>query len=129
MNQIDLNGQVAVITGGAQGLGFAMAKRTLIPAPRPAFGTATRKRWQKRSMRWAPGRRARWSISSISTSAIDANAWVEAEVDGVSILVNSAGWPAIMPALNTMTPRNGAARGRDKSQQARFTSTRSSSRR
>ncbi len=27
MNQIDLHGQVAVITGGAQGLGFAMARR------------------------------------------------------------------------------------------------------
>ena len=27
MNQIDLNGQVAVITGGAQGIGFAIAQR------------------------------------------------------------------------------------------------------
>ena len=27
MNQIDLNGQVAVITGGAQGIGFAVAQR------------------------------------------------------------------------------------------------------
>ncbi|MEI2612857.1 MAG: hypothetical protein V9G20_29790 [Candidatus Promineifilaceae bacterium] len=27
MNQIDLNGQVAVVTGGAQGLGFAIAQR------------------------------------------------------------------------------------------------------
>ena len=27
MNQIDLNCQVAVITGGAQGIGFAIAKR------------------------------------------------------------------------------------------------------
>jgi NAD(P)-dependent dehydrogenase (short-subunit alcohol dehydrogenase family) len=27
MNQIDLNGQVAVITGGAQGIGFAIARR------------------------------------------------------------------------------------------------------
>ncbi|MEQ9570741.1 MAG: SDR family NAD(P)-dependent oxidoreductase, partial [Nitratireductor sp.] len=27
MNKIDLNGQHAVVTGGAQGLGFAMAKR------------------------------------------------------------------------------------------------------
>jgi len=27
MNQIDLNGQVAVVTGGAQGIGYAIAKR------------------------------------------------------------------------------------------------------
>ena len=27
MNQIDLNGHVAVTTGGAQGIGFAIAKR------------------------------------------------------------------------------------------------------
>ena len=29
MNQIDLNGQTAVVTGGAQGLGFAIASRLL----------------------------------------------------------------------------------------------------
>ena len=29
MNQIDLNGQVAVITGGAQGIGFAIARRLI----------------------------------------------------------------------------------------------------
>ena len=29
MNQIDLNGQVAVITGGAQGIGFAIASRLI----------------------------------------------------------------------------------------------------
>ncbi|RVB84931.1 3-oxoacyl-ACP reductase, partial [Mesorhizobium sp. M7A.F.Ca.CA.002.04.1.1] len=27
MNRIDLDGQHAVVTGGAQGLGFAMARR------------------------------------------------------------------------------------------------------
>lgn len=27
MNRIDLEGQVAVVTGGAQGLGFAIARR------------------------------------------------------------------------------------------------------
>ena len=30
MNRIDLDGQVAVITGGAQGLGFAIARRLAV---------------------------------------------------------------------------------------------------
>ena len=29
MNNIDLNGQVAVVTGGAQGIGFAIAQRLI----------------------------------------------------------------------------------------------------
>jgi len=34
MNQIDLNGQVAVITGGAQGIGFAIARRLVASGAR-----------------------------------------------------------------------------------------------
>jgi NAD(P)-dependent dehydrogenase (short-subunit alcohol dehydrogenase family) len=30
MNQIDLSGQVAVVTGGAQGIGLAIAARLLV---------------------------------------------------------------------------------------------------
>ena len=30
MNKIDLDGRVAIVTGGAQGLGFAIAKRLAV---------------------------------------------------------------------------------------------------
>ena len=34
MNSIDLNGQVAVVTGGAQGIGFAIAQRLVASGAR-----------------------------------------------------------------------------------------------
>jgi NAD(P)-dependent dehydrogenase (short-subunit alcohol dehydrogenase family) len=41
MNQIDLAEQIAVITGGAQGLGLAKAKRFIVSVQRSASGLKT----------------------------------------------------------------------------------------
>lgn len=91
MNRIDLDGQHAVVTGGAQGLGFAMAKRFV------ASG-ATVTLWD---MDAALLETARQALGKAATSVIaDVSDWdqVEAarkqteEIAGpASILVNSAG--------------------------------------
>ena len=38
MNQIDLQGRVAIVTGGAQGIGYACAARMLRSGARQAAG-------------------------------------------------------------------------------------------
>jgi len=41
MNQLDLAGRHAVITGGATGLGYAIAQRMLAPMPRGSMCWST----------------------------------------------------------------------------------------
>ena len=47
MNQIDLKGRVAVITGGAQGIGYATAERMLRSGARSRCGTSTGRAGQR----------------------------------------------------------------------------------
>lgn len=91
MNQIDLNGQVAVVTGGAQGLGFAIAKRLVESGAKVSL-------WDLNSGVLAQAVEALGpATSAITVNITDlkaleaAHARVEAEVGPVSILVNSAG--------------------------------------
>ena len=66
MNQIDLKGRVAVITGGAQGIGYAAAERMLKSgAERRAVGHRRRASWPRPRRRWRP--RA-WSAAWRSNS-------------------------------------------------------------
>ena len=92
MNKIDLAGQVAVVTGGAQGLGFAIARRLIASGAKvslwdmdaDAAATAVAALGERRS---SPGRRhhrSGWPRPCPSAP-------VETEVGPVSILVNSAG--------------------------------------
>jgi 2-dehydro-3-deoxy-L-rhamnonate dehydrogenase (NAD+) len=91
MNAIDLKGQHAVITGGAQGLGFAIAKRiaasgasvTLWDTDSPLLETA------KATL----GATARSVVVDITDAeaVAKAHATSEAAAGPVSILVNSAG--------------------------------------
>ena len=91
MNQIDLNGQTAVVTGGAQGLGFAMAKRIVASGAKVSL-------WDMN------GDLLKQAVSALGAAASSvvvnitdlagltaAHAKVEKEIGPVSILVNSAG--------------------------------------
>jgi NAD(P)-dependent dehydrogenase (short-subunit alcohol dehydrogenase family) len=91
MNRIDLEGQHAVVTGGAQGLGFAMAKRFV------ASG-ATVTLWDMDAAQLATAKDALGSAAT--TIVVDISDWDQVEAAAskteeirapASILVNSAG--------------------------------------
>ena len=91
MNNIDLNNQVAVVTGGAQGLGFAMAQRILASGAKVSL-------WDRDAATLAKAVAALGADASSKTVDITdlegltrAHGEVEAETGPVSILVNSAG--------------------------------------
>jgi 3-oxoacyl-[acyl-carrier protein] reductase len=91
MNQIDLSGCVAVVTGGAQGIGFAIAQRLLLSGARVCL-------WDMNEALLAE---ARASLGTgVSTSTVNvtdydavakAAAAVERDLGRIDILVNSAG--------------------------------------
>ena len=91
MNTIDLKDQVAVVTGGAQGLGFAMAQRILASGAKVSL-------WDRDSAVLDEAVAALGDGASSKVVDITdlpglerVHGEVEAEVGPVSILVNSAG--------------------------------------
>ena len=91
MNRIDLDGQVAVVTGGAQGIGFAIAKRLIDSGAKVSL-------WDRDGKLAAEAAKALGSAaSSIAVDITDlpgleaAVKSVESTVGPISILVNSAG--------------------------------------
>jgi 2-dehydro-3-deoxy-L-rhamnonate dehydrogenase (NAD+) len=104
MNQIDLANQVAVVTGGAQGLGFAMAQRLLASGAKVSL-------WDMNADALAAGVTALGSNASSKLVDITdlagltrVHAEVEAEQGPVSILVNSAGITGGNAALEDYDP-------------------------
>src|SRR5262249_3850598 len=91
MNQIDLAGQVAVVTGGAQGIGFAIARRLIASGASVSLWDMNAEALSLAVS--ALGDRA--SGREVDITDLDAlrrvHGQVEAEVGPVSILVNSAG--------------------------------------
>ena len=93
MNQIDLNGRVAVITGGAQGIGFAAAERML----KSGAGVVL---WDIDAARVQAAERALGALGKVSASIVELS--VQADVEAatqeaikthgrIDILVNNAG--------------------------------------
>jgi NAD(P)-dependent dehydrogenase (short-subunit alcohol dehydrogenase family) len=93
MNQLDLNGRVAVITGGAQGIGFAAAERMLRSGAAVAL-------WDIDAPRLEGAREALAKVGAVSTHVVeltdessvrDAVAATLAAHGAIDILVNNAG--------------------------------------
>ena len=93
MNQIDLQGRVAVITGGAQGIGFAAAERMLRSGASVVL-------WDIDAARLRQAEDALRKLGSVSTSIVELSA--EADIAAathdavtahgrIDILVNNAG--------------------------------------
>jgi 3-oxoacyl-[acyl-carrier protein] reductase len=91
VNRIDLEGQVAVVTGGAQGLGLAFAERLVASGARVSL-------WDVNGEQLETARKALdGAVSVAAVDIVDAEAVLkahtetEAALGPVSILVNSAG--------------------------------------
>ncbi|MBX3568102.1 MAG: SDR family oxidoreductase [Rhizobiaceae bacterium] len=91
MNRIDLEGQTAIITGGAQGLGFAFAKRIAASGAKVCLWDVNEGPLKAAVEKIGP------AASSVTVDITDAQAVVEAVArteagaGPVSIMVNSAG--------------------------------------
>jgi NAD(P)-dependent dehydrogenase (short-subunit alcohol dehydrogenase family) len=91
MNKIDLNGQVAVVTGGAQGLGFAMAHRILQSGARVSLWDMNAEVLALAVAKLGDGASSKVVDITDLEGLGRVHAEVEREVGPVSILVNSAG--------------------------------------
>ena len=104
MNAIDLHNQIAVVTGGAQGIGFAIAQRLIASGARVSL-------WDMNAELLA------LAVEHLGTAAssklVDitdlaglerVHAEVEAELGPISILVNSAGVAGLNATLEDYDP-------------------------
>ena len=91
MNQYDLSGQVAVVTGGAQGIGLAVARRLAASGARLAIWDRDEALARESATSLGEGHRA-YAVDVADTEGVAALAARTAEEMGrVSVLVTSAG--------------------------------------
>ena len=100
MNAIDLNGQRAVVTGGAQGIGFAVADRLCRSGARVALWDIDPAESAKAAKALPPGT-ASFAVDVTDPSAVErALAATEKEIGPVDIVVNSAGIAGMNAAVD-----------------------------
>lgn len=91
MNQIDLDGQVAVITGGAQGIGFAIARRLIQSGARVSLWDMNSDLLQTAVAELGDSASAE-TVNIVDYDAVaEAVAKIEGSFGRIDILVNSAG--------------------------------------
>ncbi len=91
MNSIDLHDQIAVVTGGAQGIGFAIARRLIASGARVSLWDMNAEALALAVGNLGPQASSKLVDITDLSGLRRVHAEVEAEVGPVSILVNSAG--------------------------------------
>jgi 2-dehydro-3-deoxy-L-rhamnonate dehydrogenase (NAD+) len=93
MNQIDLTGRRAVVTGGAQGIGLAVAKRLLASGATLSLWDRDEALVRQTASQLAPGGRVHIAIvdQSDDDAVLGATTETEAALGGIDILVANAG--------------------------------------
>jgi len=91
MNQIDLAGQVAIVTGGAQGIGFAIARRLIMSGARVSLWDMNAEALSLAVSTLGDAASAKRVDITDLGALRTVHAEVEKEAGPVSILVNSAG--------------------------------------
>ncbi|GHA34684.1 3-oxoacyl-ACP reductase [Devosia pacifica] len=104
MNQIDLDQQTAVVTGGAQGLGLAMARRLLQSGAKVSIWDRDAAMLDRAVEALGEGAEARLVDITDLPGLEEAHERTEAALGPVSILVNSAGIAGRNGPLETFDP-------------------------
>ncbi|QDZ11888.1 SDR family NAD(P)-dependent oxidoreductase [Devosia ginsengisoli] len=104
MNKIDLQDQTAVITGGAQGLGFAMAHRILQSGAKVSLWDRDGAVLEQAVAALGQGASSKVVDITDLNGLSRVHAEVEAELGPVSILVNSAGIAGSNTSLDQYDP-------------------------
>ena len=106
MNQIDLNGKTAVVTGGARGIGFAIVQRLLASGARCSLWDNDAAALEAAAKTLAEPARVQTVVVDITSEASVAAATTATvgRFEGVDILVNNAGIAGVAKKLWECTP-------------------------